>query len=85
MSKNLRVETKELYSILTPWFQQLRISFAFYLRLLNFLLVEPSRENVIFVNYFQYIFEMYFVLKNDLQRLESTHLASYVGFRVRIQ
>ena len=31
-----RVEMKELYSILTLWFRQLRISFVFYLKLLIF-------------------------------------------------
>ena len=52
MSKNTRVSTKELYYFLTPWFQQLRISFAFYLRLLIFVVGSTEQQNLIFLIYF---------------------------------
>ena len=48
---------KELYSILTPWFLQLRISFVFLFETFDFLLVKPIKENVTFLNCFKYIFK----------------------------
>ena len=45
-----------VYSILTLLFQQLRILFAFYLRLLIFLLVKPSKKKY----FFSIVFNIFF-------------------------
>ena len=63
---SLHVETREIHSILNPWFQQLRISLAFYLKLLNFLLVKPSKENVIFKNVCNIFLNVFCVKKLQL-------------------
>ena len=80
--ENPIAETKALvlYSISTHWFQQLHISFAFYLRLLIFYWLNQAKKCIskkLFLMYFLHVFCVKKTAVDDLQKLESTHLASH--------